>query len=63
MIRAYLAISLLALVLAGCATAEHRAENEAYRKEQQAGGTLPWNRPASWEGPGALGSQVNPYAR
>ena len=58
---AILALGLL--VLGGCASPDHRSQNETYRREQEAGGTLPWNRPASWEGPGALGSQVNPYSR
>jgi len=46
-----------ALGLSGC------ANDEGYRTEQEAGGTLPWNRPASWEGPGALGSQMNQFSR
>jgi len=45
------------LGLSGC------AKDEGYRTEQEAGGTLPWNRPASWEGPGALGSQMNQFSR
>ncbi len=45
------------LFLAGCASSDE------YRSEQEAGGTLPWNRPASWEGAGPLGSQMNQITR
>lgn len=43
---------VLALSLVGCAQDEER------RAAQEAGGTLPWNRPATWEGPGVLGAQI-----
>ena len=43
---------LLAIGLVGCAHDEER------RAAQDAGGTLPWNRPQSWEGPGMLGTQM-----
>ncbi len=43
---------LLALGFVGCAQDEER------RAAQEAGGTLPWNRPASWEGPGMLGTHM-----
>jgi hypothetical protein len=55
--RIFFLASLVVVALTGCAT------DEAYRTEQEAGGTLPWNRPASWEGPGALGSQMNQFSR
>jgi hypothetical protein len=46
--------SLLILIAAGglvsCATEEESA--------QHAGSSLPWNRPQSWEGGGALGSAM-----
>lgn len=48
---------LLCAALSACAT------DESYRAEQEAGGSLPWNRPQSWEGPGALGSQMNQFSR
>lgn len=43
---------VLALCLIGCA-----APDEERRAAQEAGGTIPWNRPATWEGGGMLGSQ------
>jgi uncharacterized protein YceK len=52
------------LLFGGCATSEtHQADSEAYRREQEAGGTLPWNRPQSWEGAGAIGNQINEMNR
>jgi hypothetical protein len=42
---------VLALGFVGCAQDEER------RAAQEAGGTLPWNRPASWEGAGVMGAQ------
>lgn len=58
MTRLVMVLAAMAMLgLSGC------AKNEAYRTEQEAGGTLPWNRPASWEGPGALGSQINQFNR
>ena len=39
--------------LASCAPMD-----EEGRKTSEAGGTIPWNRPAGWEGGGALGSQM-----
>jgi hypothetical protein len=44
---------VLALWLAGCA-----AQDEEHRAAQEAGGTIPWNRPATWEGAGMLGTQI-----
>ncbi len=36
------------------------AENtEEARTTHEAGGTVPWNRPEKWEGPGVLGSQMS----
>ncbi|HET7238115.1 MAG TPA: hypothetical protein VFI76_03770 [Terrimicrobiaceae bacterium] len=49
---ALVACWVLALWLAGCAQDEER------RAAQEAGGTIPWNRPATWEGPGMLGTQI-----
>lgn len=60
--RAWLML-LGAALLTACASPDHRAQEEAYRREQEAGGTLPWNRPERWEGAGAIGSQINPYLR
>jgi len=57
----FLVLATLAAVsslLAGCAT------DEVYRAEQEAGGSLPWNRPQSWEGPAAMGGmQMNQFSR
>jgi len=41
---------LLAATLTGCATDSSTSAH--------AEGSLPWNRPASWEGAGALGSAM-----
>jgi len=49
-----LLLALVCVFLPACAS-----QDEAARKEQEAGGALPWNRPAQWEGPGVLGSQLN----
>ncbi len=50
-----LRISLLLLVLAltagGCAADGQTDANHA-------GSTIPWNRPAKWEGPGVMGSMM-----
>jgi hypothetical protein len=43
---------LLALCLWGCA-----APDDERRSAMEAGGSLPWNRPAQWE-TGALGVQM-----
>jgi hypothetical protein len=42
---------LLAAILTGCATDDSHSSAHAE-------GSLPWNRPASWEGAGALGSAM-----
>lgn len=54
--RALLVVLLCGLTLGlnSCAP-----QTDEQRTTQEAGGTLPWNRPASWEGGGALGSQMN----
>ena len=44
---------LLVLFLGACAS-----QDEERRSDMEAGGTLPWNRPASWEGSGVLGAQM-----
>lgn len=45
-------------MLPGCAT------DETYRAHQEAGGSLPWNRPQSWEGPASMGgSQMGGFGR
>jgi hypothetical protein len=41
---------LAGVCLSGCATTE--------QKESDAVSTIPWNRPASWEGQGALGGMM-----
>jgi PBP1b-binding outer membrane lipoprotein LpoB len=42
---------LLAAILTGCATDDSQSAAHAE-------GSLPWNRPAYWEGAGALGSAM-----
>lgn len=34
-------------------------QDEQTRSTIEAGGTVPWNRPEKWEGPGVLGSQMS----
>ena len=46
--------SALTILLSSCA-----AQDEESRKTSEAGGTIPWNKPAGWEGPGVLGSQLS----
>jgi hypothetical protein len=52
----FLVVALTSVI--GCA-----AQDEESRTAQEHGGTLPWNRPQSWEGPGAMGSQMNQFSR
>lgn len=47
-----LLLALLALPLAACQTPP---ESDTSRRGVS---TIPWNRPAKWEGGGALGSQL-----
>jgi hypothetical protein len=49
-----LALLFAAVLLAGCATPPAE-EKPAHRSGVS---TIPWNRPAKWEGPGTLGSQM-----
>ena len=49
----------LSLGLSSCASSQ---DDEA-RATQQAGGTIPWNKPEKWEGGGALGSQMNQFSQ
>jgi len=42
----------IAVLAAGCASMENQTNVE------QAEGSIPWNRPAKWEGPGAMGSMM-----
>jgi hypothetical protein len=44
------ALSLLVLVVTGCAKSNNNVE---YEREKVS--TVPWNKPAKWEGGGALG--------
>lgn len=45
---------ILTVTLTSCAPQDDQA-----RATHEAGGTIPWNRPAGWEGPGVLGSQMS----
>lgn len=46
--------AILALAMGGCAT-----QDESHTTVREQGGTIPWNRPEKWEGPGVLGSQMS----
>lgn len=46
--------ALAFLLLPACAP-----QSEEERSAHAAGGTLPWNKPEKWEGPGVLGSQMS----
>ena len=50
---AFATCCLLAFLLGACAS-----HDETRRSELEAGGTLPWNRPASWEGTTVFGTQI-----
>ena len=45
-----LAFAFMGILLTGCATTE--------QKDSDAVSTIPWNRPASWEGQGPLGGMM-----
>ena len=46
--------ALCVIGLSSCAP-----HDEAAQTTMEAGGTVPWNRPEKWEGPGVLGSQMS----
>ena len=50
---AFATCCLLAFLLGACAS-----HDETRRSELEAGGTLPWNRPASWKGSTIYGTQI-----
>ncbi len=54
--RLFLASVIGLALLTGCAS-----QTDQSRSEAEAGGAIPWNRPAQWEGPGVLGSQLGQY--
>ena len=45
----FLLLAAAGLLVNGCATPDSNSVS-----------TIPWNRPQSWEGNGALGSMINP---
>lgn len=47
-------LCVVAFALGACAP-----QSEEARATSEAGGTLPWNKPERWEGPGVLGSQMS----
>ncbi|CAN5487252.1 hypothetical protein BH09VER1_BH09VER1_50190 [soil metagenome] len=55
-----LAVTALCAVIFCLTSCAH--QDEESQKTQEAGGSLPWNRPASWEGGGVLGSQMGQYS-
>ena len=57
------ALSLLLLFLTALGLSSCKPQSEESRSTQEAGGTLPWNRPQKWEGGGAMGSQMNEFSR
>lgn len=48
-----LLLGFVLALLSGCAT-----DNTDPAARHEPGSTLPWNRPASWEGPGVMGSMM-----
>lgn len=46
--------ALVVTLISSCAP-----HDEETRTTIEAGGTVPWNRPEKWEGPGVLGSQMS----
>ena len=50
-----LALFLLAVVLlGGCASSGSGTNPDGTPKDEQSVNTLPWNKPASWEGQGSV---------
>ena len=45
---------LLAALLASCASSGSGTNPDGTPKDEQSVNTLPWNKPASWEGGGAI---------
>lgn len=56
MIIRLVSLLVLSLGLIGCATTNDPMADDSRPRES----TIPWNRPASWEGPGVYGSALNP---
>ena len=50
----FLALAVLSTALSGCETTPPPASEASQRGLS----TIPWNRPAKWEGGGVLGSQM-----
>lgn len=49
-------LSLIAVLITGCASSEKQADGTA--PDARPVSTIPWNRPQSWEGGGALGGAM-----
>ena len=50
----YLLAALTAVVLASCASSGSGTNPDGTPKDEHSVNTLPWNKPASWEGGGAI---------
>lgn len=53
-LRAIILLAAASSLLAGCQTAENSGDSLA-APDRAAVSSIPWNRPATWEGTGALG--------
>ena len=49
----FLLLMSLMMFVSGCAS-------QPQQDDPNKVSTIPWNRPEKWEGPGVLGSQLNP---
>lgn len=54
-VLACIALAAAALGFTGCASTSDPYADET----RPSASTIPWNRPASWEGPGVYGSALN----
>jgi len=51
---ALLTLAVIAMGLAACASNDPMSDGRPRES------TIPWNRPQTWEGPGVMGSAINP---
>ena len=50
----FLCLPLVGLLLAACASGGSGTNPDGTPKDDQSVNTLPWNKPASWEGQGSI---------